>query len=98
VERAAEELTLDEPVVARHKHEKTVDWRSGVTGPAHGFQGDVIQGRGVEAQAIEGICANPLRDEPDPAIVRAVQRFGLVGLVACALWAAAARWWKSPAG
>jgi hypothetical protein len=36
-----------------------------------------------------------LRDEPHPAVVRAVRRFGLVGLVACALGAAAARGWKS---
>ena len=34
---------------------------------------------------------NPLRDEPDPRIVGAVKRFGLVGLVVCAVLAGLAR-------
>src|SRR5690349_20511859 len=44
---------------------------------------------------IEGICANPLRDEPHPAMVSAVRRFGVVGLIAGALAAALLRGWRS---
>ena len=33
------------------------------------------------------VCGNPLRDEPEPAVVAAVRRFGLVGLAACAVGA-----------
>jgi hypothetical protein len=43
----------------------------------------------------ERICANPLRDEPHPALVNAVTRFGVVGLVAGALGAALLRWSKA---
>jgi hypothetical protein len=91
VERAAEELSIDEPIdahhiVARHRYEVAVDLHRGAaTHETREFQSD----------AIEGICANPLREEPHPAVIRAVTRFGLVGLVACALGAAGARWWKS---
>jgi hypothetical protein len=46
---------------------------------------------------IEGICANPLRDEPHPAIIAAVRRFGAVGLIAAALGAAVVRWWNTVA-
>jgi len=52
----------------------------------------------LQPEDIQGICANPLRDEPAPVIVGAVKRFGVVGLVACALGAGLARWWKSLAG
>jgi hypothetical protein len=45
---------------------------------------------------IEGICANPLRDEPHPLMVAAVRRFGVVGLVAGAVGTAVLRWWKGP--
>jgi hypothetical protein len=43
----------------------------------------------------EAACANPLRDEPDPMVVRAVKRFGLVGLVTCAVGTGLLRWWHS---
>ena len=39
------------------------------------------------------VCGNPLRDEPDPMVVGAVKRFGLVGLVVCAVLAGLGRWW-----
>jgi hypothetical protein len=41
------------------------------------------------------VCGNPLRDEPDPVVVAAVKRFGLVGLVVCAVSAWAGRWWST---
>jgi hypothetical protein len=40
-------------------------------------------------------CVNPLREEPHPAAIGAVRRFGVVGLVTCALTSSALRWWKS---
>jgi hypothetical protein len=42
-----------------------------------------------------GICANPLRDEPSPTAIATVKRFGVVGLIACALGSGVARWWRS---
>jgi hypothetical protein len=41
------------------------------------------------------INGNPLRDEPHPVVVNAVRRFGLVGLMGCALFAGAGRWLSS---
>jgi hypothetical protein len=49
----------------------------------------------VQHPGLEGVCVNPLREEPHPAIIAAVRRFGVVGLVACALGAACARGWRS---
>jgi hypothetical protein len=43
---------------------------------------------------VSRVCKNPLRDEPDPGVIGAVKRFGLVGLVLCAVLAGAARWWS----
>jgi hypothetical protein len=43
------------------------------------------------------VCGNPLRDEPDPVVVAAVKRFGLVGLVVCAVSAGLGRWWSTVA-
>jgi hypothetical protein len=87
VEQAAEEeFSIDEPIVARHHYELAADpHRRAATDEPREFQSDAI-GR---------ICGNPLREEPHPAVIRAVTRFGLVGLVACALSAAGVRWWKS---
>jgi len=44
---------------------------------------------------IDASCVNPLRDEPHPAMVAAVHRFGVVGLIAGALGTALLRWWKT---
>ena len=41
------------------------------------------------------VCGNPLSDEPDPVVVEAVKRFGVVGLVVCAVLAGVGRWWSS---
>jgi hypothetical protein len=85
VERAVEELSIDEPIDARHQYGRAPESHPDVLFRQREFQSD-----GVEA-----IRVNPLCEEPHPAAIRAVKRFGLVGLVACALAAAGARWWKS---
>jgi hypothetical protein len=85
VERAAEEYSLDEPIDdATHASE--------VVAPPHDAGTPL---RGSRNADIEGICANPLRDEPHPVVVGAVKRFGLAGLVACALGTGLLRWCKS---
>jgi hypothetical protein len=84
VERLAEKYSLHEPIGAPQARE---------TAPSDGASPGE---RRFRHEDIEGICANPLRDEPHPAVVGAVKHFGLVGLVACALGAALLRWRKSP--
>jgi hypothetical protein len=86
VERSAEEFTLDEPIDASHGNEAVADALSDSASTG---------GRPFRREDIEGICANPLRDEPQPVVVGAVKRFGLVGLVTCALGAGLLRWWHS---
>jgi hypothetical protein len=88
VERSAEEFSLHEPIDAAHARE--------VAAPAliDDADADAPQ-RSFRNADIEGICANPLRDEPHPVVIGAVQRFGLVGLVACAVGTGLLRWWKS---
>jgi hypothetical protein len=86
VERSAEEFTLDKPIDAVHASE--------VAATALSDDADASQPCFRNAD-IEGICANPLRDEPHPGVVGAVKRFGLVGLVACALGTGLLRWCKS---
>jgi hypothetical protein len=86
VERSAEEFTLDEPIDAVHDSEVVA---TALTDDARAPQ------RSFQSADIEGICANPLRDEPPPVVVGAVKRFGLVGLVACALGTGLLRWCKS---
>jgi hypothetical protein len=86
VERSAEEFSLDEPIDAAHGNEAVAGALcDGASPDEHAFRrGD-----------IEGICANPLRDEPNPVVVGAVRRFGLVGLVTCAVGTGLLRWWHS---
>jgi hypothetical protein len=86
VERSVEEYSLDEPIGAPHGNETAAGRLSRTASPGS---------ERLQPEDIQGICANPLRDEPHPAIVGAVKRFGVVGLVACALGAGLARWWKS---
>jgi hypothetical protein len=86
VERSAEEFSLHEPIDASHGTQAVAD--------------ALIDDASCDQQSfrredIEGICANPLRDEPHPVIVAAVKRFGLVGLVACAVGTGLGRWWHS---
>jgi len=51
----------------------------------------------LRPEDIAGICAsaNPLREEPHPLVVGAVKRFGVVGLIGCAVGAGFTRWWRS---
>jgi hypothetical protein len=84
LERAAEELSLDEPIDAHHQHEV------GAESPA-----EALPPRVLPRQDLERLCANPLRDEPHPLQVGTVRRFGFVGLVACAIGAAVNRWIRS---
>ena len=92
MERSVEEYSLDEPIGAPPGKETAAGRMSGQVSP------DARPGAcRLQPEDIQGICANPLRDEPHPAIVGAVKHFGVVGLVACALSAAVARWWKSVA-
>ena len=86
MERSAEEFSLDEPIDASHGNEAEAGALSdGASAGEHAFR----------REDIEGICANPLRDEPDPVVVGAVRRLGLVGLVTCAVGTGLLRWWHS---
>jgi hypothetical protein len=86
VERSVEEYSLAEPIGVPHDSGATERDLSETADPGS---------RHLQPEDIEEICANPLRDEPHPAIVGAVKRFGLVGLVTCALGTGLMRWWKS---
>jgi hypothetical protein len=93
VERSAAEYSLDEPIGTPQGNETAAGRLS-----AHAGEDALPDSGRLQPEDIQGICANPLRDEPHPAIVGAVKHFGVVGLVVCALGAALARWWKSEAG
>jgi len=86
VERSAEEYSLDEPIDASHGNTAVAGALSDDAGAAE---------RAFRREDIEGICANPLRDAPHPVIVGAVRRFGLVGLLTCALCTGLLRWCHS---
>jgi len=87
VARSAEQFALDEPIDASRGRQPVASALAGSAGAAE---------RSFRREDIEGICANPLRDDrPGPVIVGAVKRFGLVGLVTCALGTGLARWWYS---
>ena len=93
MERSAAEYSLDEPIGTPQGNETHAGRLS-----AQVSQDVLPDSCRLQPEDIQGICANPLRDEPHPAIVGAVKYFGVVGLVACALGTALARWWKSVAG
>ena len=84
VEQSVEELSLNVPIDASQTNEAEALSDSATTAE-HSFR----------RAHIERICANPLRDEPDPLLVGAVRRFGLVGLVTCAVGTGLLRWWYS---
>ena len=90
VERSVEEYSLDEPIGTPYGNETAAGGLSAAASPD--AQTDSCR---LQPEDIQGICANPLRDEPHPAAVSAVRHFGLVGLVAYALGAGLARWWRS---
>jgi hypothetical protein len=87
VERSADEFSLDEPIDASHGNQAVAGALADNAGAAE---------RAFRREDIEGICANPLRnDAPNPVVVAAVRRFGLVGLVTCAVGTGLLRWWHS---
>jgi hypothetical protein len=86
VQRSAEEFSLDEPIDASRGNEALAGALSDSASTAELH---------FRREDIEGICANPLRDEPHPVVVGAVRRFGLVGLVTCAVGTGLLRWWHS---
>jgi hypothetical protein len=86
VEQSAEEFSLDEPIDASHGNEAVAGALSDGASPGE---------RTFRREDIERLCANPLRDEPDPVVVEAVRRFGFVGLVTCAVCTGLLRWWHS---
>jgi hypothetical protein len=86
VERSVAEYSIHEPIDAAHASEAVAAALSdGAVSPQHT----------LASADIEDICANPLCDEPHPVVVGAVKRFGLVGLVACALGTGLVRWCRS---
>jgi hypothetical protein len=91
VERSVvEAYPLDAPIGAPHRKEAAAGSLSDTGNP--GLRPDF---GGLRPEDIQGIRANPLADEPHPTIVHAVKRFGVVGLVACALGTGLMRWWRS---
>ncbi len=93
--RSAEEFRLDEPIDPAPEQAKS----SGVDA-----DGDVTVSRPpvqrtrsepFRREDIQGICVNPLRDEPSTAVITAVRRFGIVGLVTYAIASGLSRWWRS---
>ena len=88
VNRSVAEYSLDDEPIGAVDGEQAVDERRLSDSAA-------ARPRAVQHQGLEGICVNPLCEEPHPAIIAAVRRFGVVGLVACALCTACVRRWKS---
>lgn len=85
VERSAE-FSLDEPIDASQGNEAVAGALSDGAKPGR---------RPFRHEDIEGLRVNPLRDEPHPLVIGAVTRFGLVGLVTCAVGTGLLRWWHS---
>lgn len=92
--RSAEELRLVEPIEPSSEapescaHRRSPD--ADDAGPGLGALASSLQRKDLRAG-----CANPFRDEPSPTVIAAVKRFGLVGLIACAVGTGMARWWRS---
>ena len=84
MERSVEEHSLNEPIDAvRGEIVPAAALHDGAADPYH-----------LQHSDIERIRGNPLSEEPHPALVATVRRFGVAGLVAGALGAALLRWWK----
>ena len=92
--RSAEEYSLVEPIGAPHSKEAAAG-RLSETAHPDSLPDPRPDRQRLQPEDIQGICANPLADEPHPAIVGAVKHFGIVGLVACAVGAGFIRWCKS---
>ncbi|MBV8806975.1 MAG: hypothetical protein JO042_18085 [Sinobacteraceae bacterium] len=87
VDRSVAEYSLDDEPIGAVDGEETGGER-GLSDSA------AARPRAVQHQGPEAICVNPLREEPHPVVIAAVRRFGVVGLVACALGTALVRWWQ----
>lgn len=92
--RSAEELRLVEPIEPSSEAPESCVRRRGqaadVAQPACAALASSLQ-----RKELRGACANPFQDEPSPTVIAAVKRFGLVGLIACALGTGMTRWWRS---
>jgi hypothetical protein len=99
VERSIEDYSLHEPIGAPHGNETAATELSEAVHPDSlpDCRPDVRPDlQGWQPEDLQGICANPFTDdEPPAAVVSTVKRFGVVGLVACALGAGLTRWWRS---
>jgi hypothetical protein len=94
VERSAvEEYSLDEPIGTPHSRQAAAGRLSEAIPDSRPDSGPDFGD--LQPADIQRICVNPLADEPHPTIVHAVKRFGVVGLVACALGTGLMRWWRS---
>jgi hypothetical protein len=88
VERSAKGMSLGEPIGVDVLRTRGVV-ANGLVGGAGAAE------RPSRREDIEALCGNPLRDQPNPVVVKAVRRFGLVGLVSCAVFTGVARGWHS---
>jgi hypothetical protein len=99
VERSLEEYSLHERIGAPHCRDSAVGELSeaGLPDSPPDCGPDLRPGSGQwQSEHLAGICANPFTDdEPHPTVVSTVKRFGVVGLMACALGAGLTRWWRS---
>jgi hypothetical protein len=86
VERSVSGMPLNEPADASVQRPREAVAKELVGNAAAGE-------RPARREDLEAL--NPLRDQPSTAMVKAVRRFGLVGLVTGAVFAATARWWHS---
>jgi hypothetical protein len=86
VERSVEQFSLDEPIGDSHERENDADRSADSAETAE---------QPFLRDATGALCTNPLRDAPDPVVVGAVKRFGVVGLVTVAVGTGIARWWNS---
>lgn len=95
VERSVEEYSLHEPIGAPHGNETAAGTLPEAVHPVS-LPDLRPDSQGWQPEDLQGICANPFTDdEPPAAVVSTVKRFGVVGLVACALGAGLTRWWRS---
>jgi hypothetical protein len=80
VARSVAEYILDEPLDTEPVHQATVH----VARRSHFWGGSE-----------QRFCGNPLVEEPNPSLIGAVRRFGLLGLAVGAFSTAVLRWAKS---
>ncbi len=86
MERSVEEFRLDGPIGPAPQDAAVGEAQS---------DGPVLLSQQFRHEDIQGICANPLREEPSTMAIATVKRLGVVGLVACAVGSGLLRWWRS---